>query len=118
MIIQNIHRLFYFLNTNEGTLFKYFLELTLFAIISYMIISEFRRTREPEMKYLAYGFGFLTFEKAIIAMYLWYYVFGNQVLYIMKSKLPLIANSLEIVALVFFSNAFLKKIQEPQFQEN
>jgi len=93
--------------TDSGELFKKFVELFLFLVVTYMIASEFGRTRERHLKYLMVGFAALVLDKLIMSVVLSFIVFGNLKLFILNPFLPILDLFLEIFALIFLTNAFI-----------
>ena len=63
--IDNIRRIFFILGTFEGELIKTSIELILFLLITYMIVSEYTRDRRLDLKYLLIAFIALSFEKLV-----------------------------------------------------
>jgi len=107
MIIDAFHRFFFFLSTTEGLLLKKSIELIFFALITYMIVSEFLRTRERELRYLSIAFAALVFQKFILSAVFAYEVFGDVSLVMLKPVLPVLEQILESLAILLLANAFI-----------
>jgi signal transduction histidine kinase len=107
MIIDAFHRFFFFLSTTEGILLKRIIELIFFTLITYMIVSEFMRTHEKELRYLSIAFAALAFQKFLLSAVFAYEIFGNVSLVVLKPFLPVLEQVLESLAILFLSNAFI-----------
>ena len=107
MILDALHRFFFFLSTTEGLLLKKSIEMIFFTLITYMVVSEFLRTQERELRYLTIAFGALAFQKFILSMVFAYEVFGNVSLVMLKPMLPVLEQALESLAILLLANAFI-----------
>ncbi|MBC8495842.1 HAMP domain-containing histidine kinase, partial [archaeon] len=101
------HSINRFMATDDGELFKKFVELFLFAIVTYMIASEYGRTKESHLKYLLIGFGALAIDKLIMTLVYSFIVFGEVQTLMFNPFLPVLDLFLEIFALVLLTNAFI-----------
>lgn len=103
-----------FLSTNSGELAKKVIELIVFTITTYMLISEYGRSKRTELKYLMVGFASLTISRLImIGLYL-FAVFGNINFVFLELFLPIIIEFLDVFALILVGSAFLY----PSFKKN
>jgi len=103
----NIHTVFYILGTLEGELIKKIIELILFVLITYMVLSEYTKDQRNELKYLFVAFAVLSFQKLVSTIVLLGVIFGNIGRITYLEYLPIIDNSIEIFALILLANAFL-----------
>ncbi len=104
-LVVLFHKLNRFLGTPAGELFKRASELILLVFASYMVASEWLKTRSTQLKYLLVGFGSLAAEKLIATLFLARAVFLDDDL-----LLPAVdagTGVLEIFALVLVGAAFL-----------
>ncbi|MBT4540505.1 HAMP domain-containing histidine kinase [Candidatus Woesearchaeota archaeon] len=105
--IQLFFKIFSFLGTINGELLKNLIEFIIYTVVSYMLISEFRRIHRRELAYLILGFFSLMIGRFIITIAYSYIVFMNISAPNVDVFLPIIDNVLEIIALIFVTNAFL-----------
>ena len=106
LFIDIIHRFNYFLNTLDGRLFTSFFELVIFTIIAYMIISEYTRTKELDLKYMSFAFTALAVQNLIMVFILSYEVFGQITLNILVPFVPFITDGIETIAICILAYAF------------
>lgn len=110
------HRFFFYLGTNDGTLLIRSIEVIFFWVITYMIISEFLRTKEHELRYLAIGFGIFSIEKTILTISTGLVIFSDVPLKSLPEFVPLMQFGLEMLAIVMLANAFgfslFKKVEQ------
>jgi len=105
--IINIHRFFLFLGNPEGELVKKSVELLLFILITYMVVSEYTRSPRRDLKYLIAAFSSLAFWKLASVTALASNIYGSLDNSIYLCYFPAINYFLEIVSLVLLSNAFI-----------
>ncbi|MEK6968282.1 MAG: HAMP domain-containing sensor histidine kinase, partial [Nanoarchaeota archaeon] len=105
-LIEAFHRFFFFLGTNDGILLTRTIELVVFWLITYMVVSEFLRTKEEELQYLALAFGIFSIEKTILTTTTWLLTFSELTIEGIPAFLPLIQYGLEMLAIVMLVNAF------------
>ncbi|MEM4259954.1 MAG: HAMP domain-containing sensor histidine kinase [Candidatus Woesearchaeota archaeon] len=96
-----------FLSTNSGELAKKVIELIIFSISTYMLISEYRRSKRTELKYLMVGFCSLTISRFIMTGFYLFIVFGKVTFVFLELFLPIIIEFLDIFALILVGSAFL-----------
>ncbi|MBD3163769.1 hypothetical protein GF323_01075 [Candidatus Woesearchaeota archaeon] len=104
---DTFHRFSFFLGTEKGELLKRFIELIFFAIILYMIVSEFRKNRKREYKYLIVGFLALLFRQIVMCSILFTKVFGVYEFARFGVFIAFIDAYLEIIALLLLVAAFI-----------
>jgi len=102
-----IHEFFYFLGTNSGELLKRSIEFVLFTIVTYMIVSEWTRSKKYEYKYLITAFASLALQRGITSLIYLNVVFGELRLITLESFLPVLDHGFELFALILLANAFL-----------
>jgi signal transduction histidine kinase len=105
--IQLFYKLFIFLGTINGELLRNLIEFVVYTVVSYMLISEFKRTNKRELVYLILGFFSLMIGRLIITIAYSYLVFTNITAPNVDVFLPIIDNVLEVIALIFVTNAFI-----------
>ncbi len=105
---QLFHGFFNFLGQPEGELLKSAVELIFFTIITYMVSSEWTRSRKKELKFLILAFAALAFSKLISTYFLADYVFTEGVAHFWT--LTTMDNFFEIFALFLVANAFVYPI--------
>lgn len=105
--IIDLHKIFYFLGTPEGELVKNTIEFMFFIFITYMVISEYTRNPRREYKYLTAGFGALSGWKFATISILGMTVYGTLNPGVYLNFYPILNHSLEVLALIFLSNAFM-----------
>lgn len=108
--LQLFHRISWFLSTSSGELIKSVIELLVYTFVSYMLISEFRKSRKTELKYLIVAFLSLMLGRLFITSALSSIVFTGITTPNVDVFLPIIDNSFEIIALILVANAFLYPI--------
>lgn len=99
-----------FFGSVSGELVKNLVEFVVYAIVSYMLISEYRKTQSNELKYLVLGFLSLTVGRFAITFAYTYIIFTNITAPNISIFLPIIDNTLETLALVLVANAFIYPI--------
>jgi signal transduction histidine kinase len=103
-----LHGFFSFLGTVEGELLKSAIELILFTVVDYMIISEWTRSRKRELKFLIIAFSAMAVDKLASAYFLASVVFtGSSAQF---WTLHTADNLFEIFALFLVANAFIYPI--------
>ncbi|MFH1771101.1 MAG: HAMP domain-containing sensor histidine kinase [archaeon] len=107
VLINAYHAINRFLATDGGELFTMFVELFLFFFVTYMIASEFARSKERHLKYLMVGFGALALDKLIMTVFYGLIVFGDARLLMLNPFIPILDLFLEIFALILLTNAFI-----------
>lgn len=105
-----LHEFFFFLGTLEGNFFKRAIDLVIFVIVTYMIISEYIREGQRELKYLSIAFAALAFERLISTTIFAYILFGGLNLAQLEGFFPVFDNALEAFALILLANAFIYPI--------
>jgi len=103
-----LHGFFNFLGYPPGELLKSSVELIFFTIITYMVTSEWTRSRKKELKFLILAFGALTINKLISTYFLAGHVFTDGIAYF--HTLAMLDNFMEIFALFLVANAFVYPI--------
>jgi len=105
-LIDLYHNINKFLGTVAGELLKRSAELILLTVVTYMIFSEYRREKLPQLKYLMIGFAMLGLQRLIMTFVLADIVFvkvnPNILLYI-----PILAHFLEVAGFLLIANAFI-----------
>ncbi|MFH1408856.1 MAG: HAMP domain-containing sensor histidine kinase [Nanoarchaeota archaeon] len=110
MIIPLAHNFFFFLGTPSGELLKKSFEFLLFVIISYMVTSEYLRTRKQELKLMIIAFGTLAVQKAIISAGFLIQIFMNRDVVVFKPYFPILEFAVEGAALILLTIAFLSPL--------
>ena len=105
--IINLHPIFWFLGKPQGELVKKIVELLLLIFISYMVTSEFTKSKNKQLKYLSYAFGSFAFQRLFIVVVLMEVLFGNLGMLSYTAYTPIIDGTLELFALMMISIAFL-----------
>jgi signal transduction histidine kinase len=103
-----MHGFFNFLGSTEGELLKTAVELILFTLVNYMIISEWTRNRKKELRFLILAFSALVIDKLIAVYFLASFVFTNAPAHFWT--LNTADNFFEIFALFLVANAFVYPI--------
>lgn len=110
-ILPAIHQLFFFLGTPGGELVKKFIELILFIVVDYMILSEYSRNKKEEYKFLIIAFTALVIQRMVSALILFFQVFGSQSY--LSMGFTVLDHIFEILAVFLVAVAFLY----PAFRE-
>ncbi len=105
--IDNFHRFAFFLGTPSGELLKRFIEFVFYSMILYMILSEFRRNKKREYKYLIVGFFALALRQAFMSTVLFTKVFSIYSFNRFFVFIRFIDHFLEILALLLLVAAFI-----------
>lgn len=103
----DIHLVFRFLGTPLGELVKHSVEFLFFMFITYMVASEYSKNSKKDLKYLTLAFSALSFWKAVDILVLAGNVYGNVGILTYASYFSVIDHTLEVLALVLLSNAFV-----------
>lgn len=106
------HGISHFFGTIEGELIKRTAELVLLVIVSYMIVSEYRRERTESLRYLLYGFATLAIQKLLLSIVIAFVTFGGIDIKIFSLYLPIIYRSMELFSLVLIANAFVFPVKK------
>ena len=101
------HRLFFFLSTPGGVLFRYVIELVFYTFLSYMVISEFNRAPRKELKYLAVAFVALMLQSVFGVVLYSAAVFGALRITLLNTFLPVLDHAVGMFTLVLLASAFL-----------
>jgi signal transduction histidine kinase len=104
---MNLHDFFFFLGTTQGELLRKSIESILFILVTYMVISEFTRSRKRELKYLAVAFASLAMQRLMITYFLANIIFGDFTLETLNFYIPVIGDTVELFALLLLANAFV-----------
>ena len=86
---------------------KRFIELVFYLVIIYMIISEFKRDRKREYKYLIVGFFALFFRQAVMSIILFSRIFSVNGFMRFGVLIWFIDTYLETAALILIVSAFV-----------
>ncbi|MFH2028759.1 MAG: HAMP domain-containing sensor histidine kinase [Nanoarchaeota archaeon] len=105
--IQIFHSFAYFLGTTSGELLRRFIELVFYLIIMYMIISEFKKNKKREYKYLIVGFTALFLRQVFMCIILFNQVFSNDKFTRFGVFINFIDGYFEIIALLLLVSAFV-----------
>src|SRR3989344_9183842 len=105
--IDTFHRISYFLGTDQGEFFKRSIELLLYTLLSYMIISEFRKSKRKELIYLMVGFVSLMIHRLLLVFFNANILFAQVDLSSLDFFLPILLSSLQLVSIILIVNAFL-----------
>src|SRR3989338_2945315 len=105
--IGAFHRLAFFLGTNEGTLFKRAVELVIFTILAYMVISEHLQKPKPELKFFIIAFLAVMAHSALIVYVNANVVFGTLTVESLRPYLPVTLSMLEALTVLLLAMAFL-----------
>lgn len=111
-LITVFHKVNKFLGNPGGELLKLSSEFALLTFASYMVASEWLRTKSRHLKYLLIGFGSLALQKIIAILFLAQQVFTQGTLGAYHDAVDLTRNFLEIGALILISSAFLYGVHE------
>lgn len=98
-LIAAYHHINKFLGTLDGDLLKKTIEFLLAIIILYMLVSEYRKEKSRELKYLLFGFCLLLVEKIVMVFILSQVVFVDATNAVFIKHTPIITNMLEIAGL-------------------
>ncbi|MFH1439543.1 MAG: HAMP domain-containing sensor histidine kinase [Candidatus Woesearchaeota archaeon] len=105
--VQVFHKVSWFLGTTNGELIKNLIEFIVYTIISYMLISEYKKSLKRELRYLILAFLSIMVGRLIMTIAFTYLVFTNITAPNVDVFLPIIDNTLEIIALLLIANAFI-----------
>jgi len=103
-----LHGFFNFLGTTQGELLKTAVELLLFTVVNYMIISEWTRSRKRELRFLIIAFSAMAIDKLAATYFLASEVFASASTNLWTIKTA--DNFFEIFALFLIANAFIYPI--------
>ena len=104
---ETFHSFTRFLGTPTGELLRRSIELIFYLIIIYMIISEFRKNRKREYKYLIVGFLALSFRQMFMVPILFNNVFSAAKFTRFDVFISFVDNYFEIIALLLLVSAFM-----------
>jgi signal transduction histidine kinase len=104
------HRFFYFLSTDAGILFERSVEVVIYLILLYMVVSEFLRSRTDELRYFILAFASLLFLRLVSVVVMGNVVFGILDSNVLNTMLPVVVHFIEVLTLIFLINAFLYQI--------
>ena len=96
-----------FLSTVAGEFAKRSVEGLLLVFITYMAVSEWVRSREDSLKFLAWAFGVLALQKLLVSFFLSHVVFKGFSLAQVQDLVAVIDQFMEVLALILLMNAFL-----------
>jgi len=111
--IDVYHGLNRFLGTIPGELAKNAFELILFTLVTYMVASEWTRSRDQQkerLQWLIWGFGFLSATKLLSTIALSYLVLGGLLSPTLFSHVSILDNVFEILAVIMISIGFLQPV--------
>ncbi len=103
-LVSLLHGFFSFLGTLEGELFKTAIELVLFVIVDYMVISEWTRHRRKELQFLIVAFSVMVIQKIFSVYFLANATFTSS--FLNFHYLRIFDNLFEVFALFLIANAF------------
>lgn len=112
-VIDVYHGLNRFLGTIPGELAKNAFELILFTLVTYMVASEWTRSRDEHkerLQWLIWGFGFLSAIKLLSTIALSYLVLGGLQSPLLFSHVSILDNVFEILAVIMISIGFLQPV--------
>ncbi len=108
---DTLHKFFFFLSTPEGSFFKSSLELVIFLLLSYMVISEFLRTsdksRKSELKFFMVAFVSLLVSSLLQVIIYGGVLFAGFDTSDINFFWPVVGWILNLVTLVLLVNAFI-----------
>jgi len=108
MLLADVfHKFNFFLNTIEGGLFLNATELVVLGIVSIMILLEYLRSKDFDLKYLLTAFAVLFAQKLFYVIILSYAIFGKTVLFFAANLAPIINEGAELVFLLLLTFAFI-----------
>jgi len=110
--IELIHPVANFLGTVNGELFKKSIELILYILISYMIISEYTRSHRKEYRYLSYAFVVFSIDALFSFVVLSLVVFANINNPIIHIFAPILNHFFELSALILVATAFMHPFEK------
>ncbi|HLD04417.1 MAG TPA: HAMP domain-containing sensor histidine kinase [Candidatus Nanoarchaeia archaeon] len=96
-----------FLSTVAGELLKRSVEGLFLVFITYMAVSEWTRSKKESLKFLAWAFGVLAFQKIILTFFLAQVVFGSLSLMHVEDLVAVVNEFMEILAIILLGEAFL-----------
>jgi len=105
--IDTFHSFAFFLGTDAGELLKRFIELIFFSVIIYMIVSEYKKNRKREYKYLIIGFFALFVRQFVMCIILFSKVFSDYKFFRFKIIIDLVDGYLETIAILLLVSAFI-----------
>ena len=111
--IDVYHGLNRFLGTVAGELAKNAFELVLFTLVTYMVASEWTRSRDEKkdrLQWFIWGFAFLSATKLLSTIALSYLVFGGLTSARLFAKVSILDNIFEILAVLMISIGFLQPV--------
>ncbi len=117
-MIDLIHKFFFFLGTAGGELLKNSVELLIFTILAYMVISEYSRIKGTELKLFSIAFLGLMAHRAMVVFLYFFVVFGGYSTLSLEKYMPIIMHAPELFALVFLVNAFIYPLIKKRFKRN
>ncbi len=116
ILIELYHRMNDFLGTPAGSLVTIAFQLIVFTIISYMLFSEYIKTRKPDLKYLGVGFSLLLISKSLVVCSLLFQVFIKNRGIVINGFFPALSHFLEVFGWLIISFGFLYSVYKKQFQ--
>lgn len=112
-IIDVYHGVNRFLGTTSGELTKYAFELVLFTLVTYMVASEWTRSRDQKkesLQWLLWGFAILSATKLIATAALSFTVFGGLPSPRFFAQVSIFDQTFEILAFLMIAIAFLQPV--------
>lgn len=104
------HRFFFFLGTKQGILFERSIELVIYSILLYMVLSEYLRTKTKEMKYFIFAFACFMLLKLLSVIINFNVVFGALGYDQFDLLIPVGIHFFETLAVILLINAFVYPI--------
>jgi signal transduction histidine kinase len=90
--------------------FRTSIELIILTFITYMMTSEWLKSKSKQLRFLIYGFSFLAFNKLIFTLANGWLIFSKetpQAINTLSNTLLIFDNALEIIGILFIANAFI-----------
>lgn len=117
VLIELYHRINDFLGTPAGSLVTITFQLIVFTIISYMLFSEFLKTRRSDLKYLGVGFSLLLVSKSLVVCSLLFQVFIKNRGIIINGFFPALSHFLEVFGWLIISFGFIHPVYKQHFRK-
>jgi len=114
VLLELYHNFNSFLGTLHGELLTNSIELLIFLLITWMILSEYKSSNRRELKYLVIGFSGFVLSRLIMTFMHGIVIFTDIVEMPFPAAAPIIDSFLEIVALILVGGSFLY----PLFRKN
>lgn len=115
-IITVYHQFNLFLGTEGGELFRRAIEFIILLFATYMIVSEYKRNRARQLRYMLFAFSALLIARAVEIGLLMLSVFSDHNYLFSSLYFPVINEMIELFALIMLANSFLYPLYHPRLE--